>query len=182
MESFNKYEITGIVVSILVVVLFFATARFFSFDSIDPESVFTRDTASNPIQLPADLHSNAAETVEIVREGVSQRGDVTELIVQDVREGEGRTVREGDTVTVQYIGVLETGEEFDNSYARGSAFTFTVGAGEVIEGWDVGIVGMKVGGERILIIPADMAYGNRTIGSIPPNAALLFAIELLRVE
>jgi peptidylprolyl isomerase len=83
---------------------------------------------------------------------------------------------------VHYVGTLQNGTEFDNSKKRGQPFEFTVGAGQVIKGWDQGLVGMKVGGQRILVIPPDMAYGERGVGPIPGNATLVFSIELIDVK
>ena len=182
MERFNKNEIIGITISIFVVVVVFAVAQFFSFNSIETESVFSGNTSTEAIVLPSDIEENLEQASTAVADGVSARGTITELIIQDVREGTGQGVVRGDVVQVHYIGVLENGTQFDNSYTRGVEFSFTVGEGEVIEGWDVGVLGMKEGGERILVIPADMAYGNRAVGPIPPNSPLLFAIELVEVE
>jgi FKBP-type peptidyl-prolyl cis-trans isomerase len=87
-------------------------------------------------------------------------------------------------VTVQYRGTLVNGKQFDASYDRGEPFSFKLGSGRVIKGWDVGVAGMKVGGKRRLVIPPDMAYGNRDVGDglIPANSTLVFEVELLKVE
>lgn len=109
-------------------------------------------------------------------------GEITQLVMDDIVIGTGdRVVAQGDTVTVHYIGTLQTGQEFDNSNRRGTPFTFTVGEGRVIAGWEQGIVGMKEGGQRILVIPSDLAYGPNGYGPIPGNATLVFAIELLAI-
>ncbi|MCA9368626.1 FKBP-type peptidyl-prolyl cis-trans isomerase, partial [Candidatus Kaiserbacteria bacterium] len=88
----------------------------------------------------------------------------------------------GDTVAVHYVGNLQGGAEFDNSRKRGTPFEFTVGKGMVIEGWDKGLVGMQVGGQRALVIPPEMAYGEQGIGPIPPNSTLVFMIELVEIK
>lgn len=88
----------------------------------------------------------------------------------------------GKKVTVNYRGTLADGTEFDSSYKRNQPFTFTLGAGEVIKGWDEGIVGMKVGEKKTLVIPPEKAYGASGQGSIPPNATLTFEVELLSVQ
>ena len=108
-----------------------------------------------------------------------------ELEKDDVVEGDGRTAKEGDNVSVQYVGVnWSNGAEFDASWGRGEAFTFTLGAGNVIPGWDEGVQGMKVGGRRKLVIPPDMGYGEQGTpdGSIPPNETLIFVVDLEKVQ
>lgn len=104
--------------------------------------------------------------------------------INELEEGTGATAKAGDQVTVQYVGVgYDTEKEFDSSWSRNEPFSFTLGAGEVIEGWDKGIVGMKVGGRRELLIPGKLAYG--ATGSPPkigPNETLIFVVDLLAVE
>jgi hypothetical protein len=101
----------------------------------------------------------------------------------DLATGTGATPQTGQTVTVQYTGVLLDGTKFDSSRDRNSPFSFQIGQGEVIQGWDEGISTMRVGGRRQLIIPAALAYGSRGAGStIPPNAALIFDVELLSIS
>jgi len=105
------------------------------------------------------------------------------LVIKDLVVGTGDEAQAGDRVTVNYTGWLWHGKKFDSSIDRGEPFQFTLGSGEVIKGWDQGIFGMKVGGTRKLIIPPDLAYG--AAGSppkIPPNATLVFEVELLAVE
>lgn len=105
------------------------------------------------------------------------------LVVKDLTAGTGAAVKSGDTITVHYVGTLMDGTEFDSSRKRGQPFTFDVGKGQVIKGWDAGLVGMKVGGRRKLIIPSDLAYGDRGAGgTIPPKSTLLFDIELLSIK
>ncbi len=105
------------------------------------------------------------------------------LISTDTKVGTGPAVKSGDTVTVHYVGTLTDGTEFDSSRKHGQPFTFEVGAGRVIKGWDRGLVGMKAGGKRKLTIPSDLAYGDRGMGSvIPPKSTLNFDIELLSIK
>ncbi len=104
------------------------------------------------------------------------------LIIQDTVVGTGAEVSAGAKVSVHYIGLLSDGTKFDSSVDRGQPFAFTLGAGQVIKGWDEGVVGMKVGGTRVLGIPPELAYGNRAIGPIPANSALFFQVQLLSVE
>ena len=103
------------------------------------------------------------------------------LRITDLELGTGAEAVSGMTVSVNYRGTLENGKEFDSSYGRGP-FSFPLGAGRVIRGWDEGVAGMRVGGKRKLVIPADLAYGERGAGGvIPPNATLVFEVELLRI-
>ncbi len=102
--------------------------------------------------------------------------------IEDLRVGTGAEAKAGQTVTVNYSGTLTNGQKFDSSYDRGTPFTFVLGVGQVIQGWDEGFAGMKVGGKRKLTIPAEMGYGNRAIGSIPANSTLIFEVEMLDVK
>jgi len=111
------------------------------------------------------------------------------LIVTDTQEGKGTAVISGNTVRVNYTGWLYRplarnmrGMQFDSSIPRGEPLEFTIGRGQVIKGWDQGVVGMKVGGKRTLIIPSDLAYGPRGQGNIPPNSALIFEVELVEIK
>jgi peptidylprolyl isomerase len=104
------------------------------------------------------------------------------LVIKEVEKGSGPAAKPGDEVTVQYVGVsYKSGKEFDSSWSRNEPFSFKLGAGQVIPGWDQGVVGMKVGGRRELIIPSNLAYGPE--GSPPaigPNETLIFVIDLLK--
>ena len=97
--------------------------------------------------------------------------------------GTGKSPKRGDTVAVHYVGRLENGQEFDNSVKRGQPIEFLLGTGQVIRGWDEGISLMKVGGKATLIIPPDLGYGSQGAGGvIPPNATLIFDVELVDVK
>jgi FKBP-type peptidyl-prolyl cis-trans isomerase len=104
------------------------------------------------------------------------------LEYRDIKNGTGAKAEPGKTVTVHYTGWLVSGEKFDSSVDRGTPFTFLLGAGQVIPGWDEGVAGMKVGGKRQLRIPPKLGYGARGVGSIPPNSTLIFDVELLGVK
>jgi FKBP-type peptidyl-prolyl cis-trans isomerase FkpA len=106
----------------------------------------------------------------------------TELQTRDLVPGNGAEATAGQTVSVHYTGWLTDGTKFDSSVDRGEPFEFTLGAHQVIEGWDKGVAGMRVGGKRELMIPSHMGYGSRGAGGvIPPDATLRFEVELLRV-
>ncbi len=104
------------------------------------------------------------------------------LIVQDIVVGNGAEAVAGKKVTVNYSGKLTNGTKFDSSYDRNEPFVFNLGAGEVIAGWDQGVIGMKTGGKRSLTIPPSLGYGSADLGTIPPNSTLIFEVELLKVE
>lgn len=108
--------------------------------------------------------------------------DPTKLNIIDVFVGSGDEAQAGDKIAVHYTGTLADGKKFDSSYDRGQPFTFDLGAGQVIAGWDKGVVGMRVGGKRRLIIPPDLGYGMTGVpGTIPPNAILIFDVELVKI-
>ena len=118
--------------------------------------------------------NNLANMTKFVKNGVQ---------VEILKEGTGIEAKNGNMVAVHYTGVLENGVKFDSSIDRGIPFEFTLGAGQVIRGWDIGVEGMKAGEKRKLTIPSDLAYGSRGAGGvIPPNATLIFDIELLAVK
>ena len=105
------------------------------------------------------------------------------LLSEDLTLGTGTEATRGKTVTVHYVGTLTTGSKFDSSRDRGEGFTFSLGAGQVIKGWDQGVAGMKVGGLRKLTIPPDLGYGPMGYPPvIPPNSTLIFEVELLKVS
>ncbi|AKM82885.1 MAG: peptidyl-prolyl isomerase, FKBP-type peptidyl-prolyl cis-trans isomerase FkpA [Candidatus Woesebacteria bacterium GW2011_GWF1_31_35] len=120
-----------------------------------------------------------AETPVVVQNDEVQN----ELKIEDLVVGTGVEAVSGKSVTVHYTGTLTDGTKFDSSKDRGEPFTFNLGAGEVIKGWDQGVVGMKVGGKRKLTIPSELGYGTQGAGGvIPPNATLIFEVELLGVK
>jgi len=107
-----------------------------------------------------------------------------DLVIIDVTEGDGAEATSGSTVSVHYVGVAHsTGEEFDASYNRGTPLQFRIGVGQVIQGWDEGVEGMKVGGRRQLVIPPHLGYGDRGAGGvIKPGETLIFVVDLLAVR
>jgi FKBP-type peptidyl-prolyl cis-trans isomerase len=157
---------TGVAVALAVVValgmMFFGQMLFTSPDS-----------GLNDDAIMAELMDNQGEEN---MQGEPPAG----LMVSDTLQGQGAEAMVGDTLSVHYIGMLQDGTVFDSSEARGP-FSFTVGQGQVIQGWDQGLIGMKEGGKRTLIIPPSMGYGSQDLGVIPPNSTLMFEVELLSV-
>lgn len=139
-------------------------------------------TAESPARSAESPPSMAAQSKPKVE--VPKGAPPKQLVVKDLDPGSGDEAKAGDEVTVQYVGVnYESGKQFDASWDRGEPFTFTLGAGEVIQGWDQGVEGMKVGGRRELIIPPSLGYGAAGAPpTIPPNETLVFVIDLLEVN
>jgi FKBP-type peptidyl-prolyl cis-trans isomerase len=109
--------------------------------------------------------------------------EATELVIEDLRVGDGAEAKAGQNVSVHYTGTLTNGKKFDSSHDRGQPFKFKLGGGQVIQGWDQGVAGMKIGGLRKLTIPPHLGYGARGAGGvIGPNATLVFEVELLGVS
>jgi peptidylprolyl isomerase len=138
------------------------------------------DASSAPADLPP-----VSKDLDNKPEIKQPEGDPpAELQKIDIVKGDGQAAKEGDNISVQYVGAnWSNGQEFDASWGRGEPFEFTLGAGNVIPGWDQGLVGMKEGGRRELVIPPDMGYGPQGTpdGSIPPNETLIFVVDLKKV-
>lgn len=180
---FNKVELIGIGASIMAMVAAVWLVRLETVGMAPTLVDSGSQQASAGLQVVSGDDPNRDESLRAAVAGsVDRSGRVTNLIIDDVEPGTGRAVERGDTVTVHYIGTLPNGQEFDNSRSRGTPFTFRVGRGNVIQGWEEGVVGMREGGKRILVIPPEKAYGPTGFGPIPPNATLVFAIELLEVR
>lgn len=125
-------------------------------------------------QLESDKINNLTSMVKFTKNGVK---------IEILKEGSGVETKNGDKVSVNYLGTLENGVKFDSSYDRGVPFEFTLGEGRVIPGWEIGVEGMRVDEKRKLIIPSELAYGAAGAGSaIPPNATLIFEVELLGIK
>ena len=136
--------------------------------------LFVQEIASNDQIIIAQNMTNSEEKVITTDSG---------LQYEDLTVGTGESPKKGDTVSVHYTGTLTNGKKFDSSRDRGQPFQFKIGVGQVIKGWDEGVMTMKVGGRRKLIIPPELGYGARGAGGvIPPNATLVFDVELLGVK
>lgn len=164
---------TGIAVALAlaVVVLFFILPGIWPWSSAAPAE-------QAPIEFTTNTQTTSPTTMPLTET------PITQLMMKDEVVGTGAVAEAGDSVTVNYVGALTNGTVFDASENHSAnGFTFTLGAGQVIKGWDQGILGMKVGGKRQLLIPAELAYGSQSPApSIPPNSALVFEVELLKVQ
>jgi FKBP-type peptidyl-prolyl cis-trans isomerase len=153
-------------------------------------AVFALAACSSESDEAAEETTNAEEAVPEESAPVSVESswttfpvdEATELVVEDLVVGTGSEATTGSPVLVHYTGYLVDGTMFDSSVERGEPFDFVLSQGMVIRGWDEGVAGMKVGGVRRLVIPPDMGYGSQGAGFIPPNATLVFEVELLEVQ
>lgn len=171
MKTLSKKEWIAVSVALVVIALFFLSKTFiFTFLTSEISGTTTATNTNTTMNTNTPANTPAASA------------DTTSLLVKDAVVGTGAEAVPGKTITVNYTGKLTNGAVFDSSIPRGQPFQFVLGAGQVIAGWDQGLLGMKVGGKRTLIIPANMAYGNRAIGSIPANSTLIFDVELLGVK
>jgi FKBP-type peptidyl-prolyl cis-trans isomerase len=126
----------------------------------------------------ATLHA-APLPPRMSKERVTESG----LRIEELRDGTGVAAKQGDTVEVHYTGRLTAGQKFDSSLDRNQPFAFKLGTGQVIKGWEEGLVGLRVGGKRKLVIPPALAYGERGAGGlVPPNATLIFEVELISIK
>ena len=143
--------------------------------TITPVESPVQSVSSSAIITPTEQSSSGATMTKVntLPDGLKLEDEVV---------GTGTEAKTGDTVTVNYLGTLTNGAKFDSSYDRNQPFTTQIGVGQVIKGWDEGIVGMKTGGKRKLTIPPSLGYGSQSAGSIPPNSTLIFEVELLGVK
>lgn len=176
---------TGIAVALAlaVVAVFFIFPGLWPFGGTSPAAQGTQATTTT-MASTTDQSSTTTPSTTATMDLTAQPTD--KLEVTDESVGTGAVAQSGDKVTVEYVGALTDGQIFDASSAHAQTkdgFTFTLGAGQVIQGWDQGVAGMKVGGVRKLVIPASLGYGAQGAGSvIPPNATLVFQVKLLDVQ
>lgn len=183
-------EIVIVIAAIIVAFLLFSghksstTPMTTPVDNTPPTNVTTPHTqqgateqASNPATMPATAPNTSAASP------ATSLQNIQGMTVTDLKVGTGPVAQNGDTVTVSYVGKLADGTVFDASANHGGTFNFTLGAGQVIKGWDLGVVGMRVGGERELVIPPALAYGSAGTpgGPIPANATLTFTVTLVSI-
>ncbi len=159
----KKIIIIGVIVALaiigLVIFIFFGKSK-------DNKKV---DTSPGQEHLPTTQSTSSANAADFK--------------IEDIKVGNGTAVKSGDTVSINYIGTLTDGTKFDSTYDRKVPFETKIGVGQVIKGWDKGVVGMKVGGKRKLTIPPSLGYGAQGGGSkIPPNATLIFEVELMGIK
>lgn len=177
--TITKFEAAGIGFSICAMAL---ALWILEFRSTSETLTTTAPDAEDDAVFVADGENQRAAVADALLEASSESGSLSRLIIDDVVVGSGATAEVGDTVEVHYIGTLQNGQQFDNSYLKGAPFRFTLGEGRVIEGWERGILGMQEGGQRILVVPAELGYGGIGYGPIPANATLVFAVELVSIE
>lgn len=166
-----KNVIIAIVAIVLGAAVLWAGVRYSKrFQNAPPPPSTSAVTTSTPTSTPT---ATSSKNIKTMPDG---------LKIEDLKPGTGIEAKTGDNVTVHYVGTLTNGTKFDSSRDRGNPFTFTLGAGDVIKGWDEGVAGMKIGGLRRLTIPSELGYGTTGQGPIPPNATLVFEVELLKVN
>lgn len=180
---FSKFELTGAGISVALMVFAIYLLQTQSILGTTTEEVVQPAAVTESgIVFVRQAEDQTEARVEAYLEASNDRGVIQRMVVDDITIGTGAEVFNGDTIVVHYQGTLQNGQEFDNSRKRGEPFEFTVGEGRVISGWEEGVVGMKVGGQRVLVIPPEKAYGSQGVGPIPGNATLVFAIELLEIK
>lgn len=180
---FNKFEIigAGLSVGVMALAIYLLQSNVTPAGIGDGQQAQAISAQGEVVVVPQSENVNQARA-QAYYDAADTSGNINKLVIDDIKIGTGAAVEEGDTVLVHYIGTLQNGQEFDNSRKRGQPFEVEVGAGRVIPGWEEGLVGMQTGGQRVLVIPPAKAYGAQGVGPIPPNATLVFAIELMEIR
>lgn len=180
----NKWGTMAILV--VIVALFGGCLVIFSNSNKNQEKLNFMGADTNVVPIEATTSDQTINNVVATTTKKTTMEPITTadgLIIQDEVIGTGAEAKAGQQVTVNYSGTLTNGTKFDSSYDRGQPFVFTLGVGQVIKGWDEGFAGMKIGGKRKLTIPSELGYGAQGAGGvIPPNATLVFEVELLGVK
>jgi FKBP-type peptidyl-prolyl cis-trans isomerase FkpA len=167
----TKNFIAAVIIGVLVLIIF----SYFIFGLNGSAPAGNTSDTSNP--------ANPITITQVTSAPTTAASANEELQIQDETIGTGKTVKKGDTVDIKYVGTLTNGTKFDASADHGNGiFTTQIGVGQVIKGWDEGIIGMKVGGKRKLTIPPSLGYGNQAVGSIPANSTLIFQVELVGIK
>lgn len=167
---------TKTILAIFILVIFLGAAIWLLINKSNSVQNVLNSPSPTPTVTPA-----SSVTSTPTASGQANEIPTDKVSGQELTVGTGVEAKTGDTVQVNYVGMFLDGKKFDSSYDRGQPFEFTLGAGQVISGWDIGVVGMKVGGKRRLIIPPQFGYGAKDNGPIPANSTLVFDIELLKV-
>ncbi len=169
-------------VSIIIVIVFIGVVVGFWVKKAPQSEVPAVAPVVETTQVPIDLPAQTGETPTTIKK-TNKITTIQGMKIETTKEGTGEEITNGRTAVVHYTGKLTNGTVFDSSKTRGTPFEFPLGAGRVIKGWDLGVLGMKVGEVRMLTIPADLGYGAQGAGGvIPPNATLVFEVELLGIK
>ncbi|MFA6552186.1 MAG: FKBP-type peptidyl-prolyl cis-trans isomerase [Candidatus Paceibacterota bacterium] len=171
MKKLSVKEWIAVIAALVVIIVFFNLGGAFGINLNGASKTGT-----------AAVSNDVASTTSPISENNLNNNVTGVLQIDDIKIGTGAEAVPGKKLTVNYVGTLTNGTKFDSSIDRGTPFQFTLGSGQVIKGWEQGMQGMKVGGERKLIIPAEMGYGAQALGSIPANSTLIFDVTLLKVE
>ena len=171
---------TKTLIPLIVGISFILVVTYLS--AADKIQLFDFFKQSNSFSIQETENSDESEELEMQITEPSNVEEIQGMKIEILKEGQGNEAKNGDIVTVHYVGTFEDGTKFDSSVDRGRPFSFTLGVGQVIEGWDLGVLGMKVGEKRKLTIPSDLAYGSGGVpGAIPPDSTLIFEVELLGI-